>query len=55
METFYFVFGTICDILMMSLFIWHFCIRIPKVNKEIHAIMNKTKNCPYAKQVKRVK
>lgn len=55
MADFFHYFGIFCDIVLMSLFIWHSNFRTKKINQEIHAINVRTKNCPYKKEIKRVK
>jgi hypothetical protein len=49
------LFSFVCDILVMSLFIWHLIFRVRPLNKEVHAINERTQDCPYKKVMKRVK
>ena len=42
-----------CDIVLMSLFIWHSLFRTTKLTREIHSINEKTDKCPY--RIRRVK
>lgn len=55
METLFFTSSIIGDIFLVSLFIWHSCFRTKKLNEEIHAINERTKDCPYKKSIKRAK
>ena len=43
-----------CDILIMSLFIWHSCFRTRRFNREIHKLKQIAHSCPFVR-IKRVK